>query len=165
MTYRHLDTSNVASARTIEFCPSLNLTSGSDRKAILGIRLVNFIFRQKLKCVVKDIPSGIFIACPEATEAEILQLCTVAEQRLGQLEDEPLTGKKVEKILSISSAERRRWSKDGRLPNAGRTSFSQGRQRVSLFVYSPVVIRSLATQPDQIAEWRRCDEITSKKAR
>jgi len=153
----HLDTSNVAASRTIEFCPSRSLTSGSDRRAILAIRLVNFIFCQKLKCVVKNIPSGISISCPEATEADILQVCDIAEQKLSRLQDEPLSAKMVEKILSISSAECRRWSKDGRLPNAGRSSFSQGNQRVSLFVFSPEVIRRLAARPDQIAEWRRCD--------
>jgi hypothetical protein len=153
----HLDTSNVAAARRVEFRPSLALTSGSDRKADLAIRLVNFLFRQKLKCVVSNSPSGLSICCPEATESEILQRCAVAERRLGQLQDEPLTAKMVEEILAISSAERRRWSKDGRLPNAGRASFNQGKQRVSLFVYPPDVIRELATRPDRIAEWRRRD--------
>jgi hypothetical protein len=85
----------------------------------------------------------------------------VAEQRLGLLQKQPLTAKMVEEILSITAAERRRWSKDGRIPHSGRASFGQGKQKVSLFAYSSEVISKLAARPQQIAEWRRCDRETA----
>jgi hypothetical protein len=37
--YQFLDTSRIASARTVEFVPSTNLTAGSSQKAFQAIRL------------------------------------------------------------------------------------------------------------------------------
>ncbi|UFZ02658.1 hypothetical protein LQG66_25735 [Bradyrhizobium ontarionense] len=160
---RYLDTSKVASLRTVEFSPSQQLTSGSTKKANTALRLMRSIFRQKLDCVVQDTASGVSIACPRATEAEILSLCAVVEERLGLLQQQPLSAKTVEQILSISGAERRRWSKDGRLPSAGQSFFSQGKKQVSLPIYAPEVIRSLAARPDQVAAWRRADAGTEPR--
>jgi hypothetical protein len=109
---------------------------------------------------VTHAPSGIVIVCPFATEAEILRLCSIAEQRLTRLREEPLTGKMVEEILRVTSAERLRSSKDGRMPTAGRAFFGNGRKQVGLFVYSPDVIGELAVRPDQIADWRSRDKNT-----
>lgn len=155
--YQHLDTSNVAAARTVQFLPSKELTSGSRQKADQAIRLVRANFRQRFNCVVKPGSSGVSIECPEAAETDILELCDVVEQKLGRLRREPLTAKMVQEILSISSAELRRWSKDGRMPTAGRAFFGQGQKQVSLFLYSPDVIRGYAARPERIADWRRRD--------
>ncbi|HUN94985.1 MAG TPA: hypothetical protein VMU69_01945, partial [Bradyrhizobium sp.] len=70
-------------------------------------------------------------------------MCDLVERRLEQLRQQPLTAKIVEEILSITAVERRRWTKDRRLPNAGHTFFSQGKKQVGLFVYPPEVIRDL----------------------
>jgi hypothetical protein len=153
----HLDTSNVAAARTVELAPSPHLTSGSGQRTLQAIRLVKSIFRQQFKCIVMQRSASVAITCPEATEADILGVCAIAEQRLTRLQQEPLTAKMVEEILAITSAERRRWSKDGRLRTAGQALFSQGNKQVSLFVYAPDAIRELAAQPQQLAEWRRRD--------
>jgi hypothetical protein len=160
--YTHLDTSSVASAGVVGFIPSTELTSGSSQKGLQAIRLVKSIFRQGANCTVMPSQGGISIVCPEAAQAEILQLCSLAEQRLTRLQQEPLTAKMVEEILSITSAELRRWSKDGRLPTAGRAFFGNGKKQVGLFVYSPDTIRNLAALPDQIASWRRQDQGTPR---
>ncbi|MGQ0683435.1 hypothetical protein [Bradyrhizobium sp.] len=160
LAYRYLDISDVGSTRTVTFDPSTKLTSGSSQKGIQAIRLVKSIFRQDLKCVVTLRPNGIAVACLAATEAEILRSCAVIEQRLSRLQQEPLTAKMVEEILSITSAELRRWSKDGRMPTAGRAFFGQGDKQVGLFVYPPDAIRELASRPDQLADWRRRDQGT-----
>ena len=78
----YLDRSKVAAARTIEFAPSANPTSGSSQKTLQAIRLVKSVFRQKLRCIVMQRSASVAITCPEATEADILQACAVAEQRL-----------------------------------------------------------------------------------
>jgi hypothetical protein len=155
--FQFLDITDVTATRTVRFTPSANLTSGSSQKALQAIRLVRSAFRQGPKSTVTSDPGGIVIAWPGATETEILQLCTVAERRLARLQQEPLTAKMVEEILSITAVERRRWSKDGRMPTSGRAFFSQGKKQVGLFVYSPETIRKLATRPDVIADWRRQD--------
>jgi hypothetical protein len=138
----------------------MNLTSGSSQKALQAIRLVKSVFRQQFKCIVMQRSASVSITCPEATEADILRISAVTEQKLTRLQQEPLAAKMVEEILAITSAERRRWSKDGRLPNAGHALFSQGKKQVSLFVYPPDTIRELADRPEQIADWRRHDSGT-----
>jgi hypothetical protein len=156
--YQYLDRSAVAASRTVAFLPSHLLTAGSSRKAAQSIRLVKSLFRQKLKCVVRPGSSGIAVEFPDVSEAEILQLCDVVEQRLEQLRQQPLTARMVEEILSITAAERRRWTKDRRLPNAGHAFFSQGKKQVGLFVYPPELIRDIAAHPELISTWRQADE-------
>ena len=152
----YLDTSDAA-AHLVGFFPSEHLTSGSTNKANQAIRLVKSRFRDEFKCVVTQVKSGIIIECPEATECTILDLCVVVEEKLERLKKEPLAAKMVEEILSVSSAELRRWSKDGRIPTSGRAYFSQGRKQVGLFLYPPEAIRELSLCPDQIAQWRNQD--------
>jgi hypothetical protein len=60
----------------------------------------------------------------------------------------------VEEILSITSDERRRWTKDGRLPSSGTTSFKRGKNRVSLPLYSPEAIAALAQGQNLLQSWR-----------
>jgi hypothetical protein len=156
----HLDVSEVAITRTVAFIPSTTLTSGSTQKALQAIRLVKSVFRQENRCIVTQRATGVSISCPEATEAKMLQTCAIAEQRLARLQQEPLTARMVEEILSITATELRRWSKDGRLPTAGRAFFGNGRKQVGLFMYAPDTIRALAGRPEQIADWRRRDQGT-----
>jgi hypothetical protein len=73
----------------------------------LATRLVNFVFRQKLKCVVKDIPSGISIAGPEATEAEILQTASTRLTFDYQFVDNP--GYNADRGLANIFAARAHW--------------------------------------------------------
>lgn len=153
---RYLDTSDVA-AHLVGFIPSEHLTAGSTHKANQAIRLVKSTFRDEFKCLVKQVKSGIVIECPEADQDSILDLCGVVEQKLERLKKEPLAAKMVEEILAVSSAELRRWSKDGRIPTSGRAYFSQGRKQVGLFLYPPEAIRELSLRPDQIAQWRNQD--------
>jgi hypothetical protein len=157
--YRYLDVSDVARTATVGFAPSTNLTCGSSQRASQAIRVVKSVFRQYRSRVVKHTAKGIVIICPGAPEKELLRLCSIAEERLVRLRDEPLTAKMVEEILSISSTERRRWSKDGRMPTAGNVFFSQGKKQVSLFVYSPDTISKLIARPDQISDWRERDKL------
>ncbi|OAF19650.1 hypothetical protein [Bradyrhizobium neotropicale] len=153
ITSQHLDLSCVVTTRAVRFSPAKNLTCGSRQRAGIAIRLVKSTFRQKLKCVVSEVPCGISIIFPEA--AEVTDVCAIAEQRLQRLQQEPLTTKMVEEILSVTPAELRCWTKQGRIPPVGRAFFSQGRKQVGVFVYAPEVICQLANQSDQISEWRR----------
>ncbi|MGY8668987.1 hypothetical protein Q3C01_42445 [Bradyrhizobium sp. UFLA05-109] len=153
---RYLDASDVG-AHLVGFFPSEHLTAGSTHKANQAIRLVKTTFRDEFKCLVTQVKSGIVIECQEATECAILNLCIVVEQKLERLKNEPLAAKMVEEILAVSSAELRRWSKDGRIPTSGRAYFGQGRKQVGLFLYPPEAIRELSSRPDQIMQWRKQD--------
>lgn len=151
---RYLDLSKLPTSRTVEFIPSVHLTSGSAKKAVQAIQLVRSAFRQRLKCIVIPTQSGITIQCPEASVPAILNASAAVEEKLNRLQREHLT-RMVQEILSITAAELRRWSKDGRIPTSGRAFFSQGRKQVGLFLYSSESICALAARPEQIAGWRR----------
>lgn len=71
---------------------------------------------------------------------------------------ERLHPKAVEEILAITARERRRWTKDGRLPTSGHTSFRRGQNFVYLLLYPPDAIASLSEHPDRIEAWRQADQ-------
>jgi hypothetical protein len=68
----------------------------------------------------------------------------------------------VEEILGIGGAERRRWTKDGRLPKSGMGPFKQGRQSIAFYYHPPQKIAELAANPNVIAEWRKRDAASTK---
>lgn len=70
---------------------------------------------------------------------------------------EALPAHVVEEVLGISSAERRRWTKDSRLHQVGAIFFRQGRKSIPTPVYALAQIRSLREAPDMLAEWRSAD--------
>lgn len=66
----------------------------------------------------------------------------------------------VEEALAITSRERRRWTKDGRLPNSGSGSFKRGTQTVHFVLHPQEEIVALASKPEIIAGWREQDAST-----
>jgi len=75
-----------------------------------------------------------------------------------QLASKPISQRHVERALAISSAERLRWGKDGRLPQAGSAEIRRGGP-VTLWTYSPVIVERLARHPEIIASWRERDRL------
>ena len=67
----------------------------------------------------------------------------------------------VEKVLKITSKERTRWSKDGRLPVSGTGTFGRGNHKVRHFFYPLVDITYLAANLQIIENWRREDRGSS----
>jgi hypothetical protein len=63
----------------------------------------------------------------------------------------------VEELLGITGRERIRWTKDGRLPSFGRSSFSRGPHSIGYAFYRPSEIFKLANSPDVIRQWRAAD--------
>jgi hypothetical protein len=70
---------------------------------------------------------------------------------------ERLIPKVVEEALGISSCERRRWTKDSRLPKSGTGHFKKGKTVFQFYLHSPKEIAQLAATPEIIAEWRAAD--------
>lgn len=71
--------------------------------------------------------------------------------------EEKLTPKIVEEILQITSLERIRWSKDGRLPTSGFGTFSKGRQLIQFPLYPVAGIVKIASNHALIEKWRKID--------
>ena len=81
----------------------------------------------------------------------------VSEVVLG-IEGLPVIPREVEDILSISTSERHRWLKDGRLPSAGvRTVKLRGRAKsVTFHVFDPHIVEEILDR-DLVAGWREDD--------
>lgn len=89
-----------------------------------------------------------------ANHAEKLR--DVILRKLAAIAQKPLSPRKVEKILSISPAERLRWSKDGRLRQSGTAQILRG-SKIRLCTYPPQEIERLLSNPEIIAVWRQAD--------
>ncbi len=77
--------------------------------------------------------------------------------KLRQIASKPISQKHVDRLLDISSAERLRWTKDGRLPTSGTASFTNGKAKILIETYPPDAIEALAAHPEIILRWREID--------
>jgi hypothetical protein len=89
---------------------------------------------QKIKCALADLDS-----------------------MLDALTKDRLSPQIVEEILGITSLERKRWNKDGRLPKSGMGSFKKGQQQIYFYLHPFSEIAKLAANPKIIARWREAD--------
>jgi DNA-binding GntR family transcriptional regulator len=76
------------------------------------------------------------------------------EKSLTALAAERLTPKAVEEALGISSKERIRWTKEGRLPRSGTGTFKKGAHVFQHSLHPADKIADLAENPAVIASWR-----------
>ena len=93
-----------------------------------------------------------FLADEEPCRELVAQLQAI----LIEVSRKPIGQKVVERVLGITSVERSRWGKDGRLPPSGSVQIRRG-NHITLPTYSPIVIEQLAYCPTLIAEWRAHD--------
>jgi len=68
-----------------------------------------------------------------------------------------VTPRMVEQVLGITTRERLRWSKDGRLPKSGAGSFKRGPRLIYFPLHPAHKIAALAADPSIIAGWRKTD--------
>jgi len=69
----------------------------------------------------------------------------------------PLTPKAVDRALGITTRERLRWYKDGRLPTRGRGVVGRGNHQKQIPLFPFDDIARLAAEPQIIEEWRSDD--------
>jgi hypothetical protein len=82
---------------------------------------------------------------------------TDTDRMLDSFGNDRLIPKIVEDVLGISAKERRRWTKDGRLPKSGTGQFKKGRQVFQFYLHPAEEIAKLAANPKIIADWRKAD--------
>jgi hypothetical protein len=101
---------------------------------------------------------------PQGPEADAW--IAAASNALEGVEDRPILPREIEDILTITSIERHRWLKDGRLPSAGtKTVKLKGRARkITFHVFDPRIVEDLLDR-DVVAEWREQDAITAAENR
>jgi hypothetical protein len=92
--------------------------------------------------------------------AEFRKASSVVARRLDGIENLPVIPREIEDILSISTTERHRWLKDGRLPSAGtRTVKLRGRaKKITFHVFDPRKVDEILNE-DLVMTWREDDAI------
>lgn len=95
---------------------------------------------------------------PEGSDADVKAAKAIVSNAMQDVEELPVIPREVEDILTISSGERHRWLKDGRLQSAGtRTVKLRGRARkITFHVFDPRHIEDVLDR-DLVSAWREED--------
>jgi hypothetical protein len=101
---------------------------------------------------------SLVLRVPEAADDEREDVAAIVSETLQGIEDLPVIPREAEDILSISTGERHRWLKDGRLKSAGtRTVKLRGRARkITFHVFDPRHIEDVLDR-DLATVWREED--------
>ncbi|MER9331903.1 hypothetical protein [Mesorhizobium sp. M0488] len=101
----------------------------------------------------------------EGAENDV-QVVFGVSKALQNIEDLPVIPREIEDILTISTAERHRWLKDGRLQSAGtKTVKLRGRARnITFHVFDPQHVEDVLDR-DLVTVWREQDAATAAENR
>jgi hypothetical protein len=110
--------------------------------------------------------STLTLAVPQSEPKAFAAAAETVTAGLVGIETLPAIPREIEDILTIKTAERHRWLKDGRLPSAGtRTVKLAGRaKKITFHVFDPRVVQDLLDN-DQIDAWREEDAETRRENR
>ncbi|RWO54445.1 hypothetical protein [Mesorhizobium sp.] len=114
-----------------------------------------------------DIEVGaLTLRMPEGAYGDFRTASAIVSKTLERIESLPVIPREVEDVLTISSAERHRWLKDGRLQSAGtRTVKLSGRARkITFHVFDPRHIEDVLDR-DLVTVWREEDAIAAAENR
>ncbi|WP_274630973.1 hypothetical protein [Arvimicrobium flavum] len=114
-----------------------------------------------------DIEAGLLVLRgPEDDDHDFRDVIEIVENTLTGIEDLPVIPREVEDILAITSTERHRWLKDGRLQSAGtRTVKLRGRARkITFHVFDPRHIEDVLDQ-DLVSAWQEQDAVAAAESR
>jgi hypothetical protein len=102
----------------------------------------------------------------EGAEEEFRIASDIVSRGLVGIEDLPVIPREIQDILSISTTERHRWLKDGRLQSAGtRTVKLRGRaKKITFHVFDPRRVEEVLSE-DLISVWREDDAETKAENR
>ncbi|TGP55647.1 hypothetical protein EN873_09705 [bacterium M00.F.Ca.ET.230.01.1.1] len=103
---------------------------------------------------------------PEDSDADVEAAAAIVSKAMRDIEDLPVIPREVEDTLTISSGERHRWLKDGRLRSAGtRTVTLRGRARkITFHVFDPRHIEDVLDR-DLVTIWREEDAVAAAESR
>lgn len=156
--------------KTAKWVAEWPLPAGATLGSSVRARGILLEIRARLPSTVKkalDIEGGtLSLKLPEDAHAEFMAASIVIETTLAQISDMPVIPREIEDILSISTTERHRWLKDGRLPSDGtRTVKLRGRaKKITFHVFSPRIVEDILND-DRVSEWREEDAVTAAENR
>ncbi|HEY4201159.1 MAG TPA: hypothetical protein VGM83_11415 [Devosiaceae bacterium] len=91
--------------------------------------------------------------------ADAMDTLAILDHRIAAIIEAPLTGGQVERALAISGKERRRWTKDGRLPTCAKSVSGRSAKLFSLPLYDVERIAGHAADLASIERWRVQDAL------
>jgi hypothetical protein len=144
--------------------PAATLGSSVRAKGIL------LEIRARLPSTVKkwlDIRGAVLaLSMPENAADEFRSTAAVVSSTLKGIESLPVIPREIQDILTISTTERHRWLKDGRLQSAGtRTVKLRGRaKKITFHVFDPRHVEDLLDR-DLVAVWREDDAMRAAENR
>jgi hypothetical protein len=108
----------------------------------------------------------ITLATPDTDKTGFRSAAAIVSSAMEDIQSLPVIPREIQDILTISTTERHRWLKDGRLPSAGtRTVKLRGRARqITFHVFDPDLVRDLLDR-DVVSEWREQDVIAAAEIR
>jgi hypothetical protein len=136
--------------------PAATLGSSVRAKGIL------LEIRARLPLAMKrslDIRGGVLaLSMPENADDDFRSASAIVSSTLEGIETLPVIPREIEDILAISTTERHRWLKDGRLQSAGtRTVKLRGRaKKITFHVFDPRRVEDVLDR-DLVAAWREED--------
>jgi len=102
----------------------------------------------------------LVLSWPENANGDAKPLVAIIEKTLDGIETMPVIPREIQDILAITTTERHRWLKDGRLHSAGtRTVKLRGRARkITFHVFDPRHVEDVLDR-DLVSQWREDDVI------
>ncbi|MFT3938117.1 hypothetical protein [Rhodopseudomonas sp.] len=146
----------------LRFEPTFDISLGSEWRSRAAVRRVLRLLRRlRLQACIDG--NGVSATIRQRS-IDMSTLLAAVDAEIVAFQAERIHPKELDEILTITPHERRRWTKDGRLPTSGHTSFRNGKKSVFLVLYPPAPIRALVDRPEQIESWRRADAVASAHA-
>jgi hypothetical protein len=141
---------------SLAFEPAHDLTLGSPRRAKEACHCVlGLLKRRRIKSWKGE--DEVRASIPRDDVGKLPDLLSEIDTALDAFRRQRLHPRVVEEILGITANERRRWTKDGRLPQSGSGSFRRGKQSIYFAFHPAAKIEALAREPEKIESWRNED--------
>lgn len=111
-------------------------------------------------------PGLLVLGMPAAADDDFVRTSATVTRNLAGIENLPVIPREIQDILTITTTERHRWLKDGRLPSAGtRTVKLRGRARkITFHVFDPLIVAEIL-DADRMTEWREADRVAAAENR
>lgn len=140
-SHRFLHFKDTDDGRLMVFKPTVELTCNSATR-LRGIlkRVKRVVKKQRLRSAIEA--AELRVAVPDVPHEYLRDVIADITELIESIERLSLTPKEVEEAINITSQERIKWTKAGRLPRAEQRSFKKG-QEIFYQCYSPFGIAQL----------------------
>jgi hypothetical protein len=152
----YLDLAQSDGILVLSYARALSENLGLNIRDIEVGRLVRSRMKRLGPLVRGNAPQSLVINVSAVSRSRLKSLVMELEDVLDVIATRPFSARKTEELLGITSKERLRWTKDGRLPHSRTAPISRG-HTIMLPVYSVECVVALRSSPEVILSWRETD--------